>query len=89
MLSRLTVSNLAIVESAEDVGGGNLRLDFRVYSLDLDVYWDNDQSIPKKYYGMTFKEADASPDLTEVDMGYAIVKQDGDSYKLRLYEMIR
>ena len=82
-------TGLAIVESAEDVVGGNLRLDFRVYSLDLDIYWDNDQSIPKKYYGMTFKEADASPDLTEVDMGYAIVKQDGDSYKLRLYEMIR
>ncbi|MBO4901560.1 MAG: hypothetical protein J5518_02020 [Lachnospiraceae bacterium] len=85
----------AVVESAEDVGGDNLRLTFVVYDLDLDIYWDCNEGIPSKYYTLSGKEAAdlATPaeggfsEITESTRGFAIVHKDGDSYKLRYYEV--
>ena len=76
----------AVVEQAEDYGEGTLWLYFTTYDLDMDIYWDNDEVIPKKYYSMSKKEATDSPDLSAGYQGLAIVEKDGDSYKLRYYE---
>lgn len=76
----------AVVEQAEDYGEGNMWLYFTTFDLDMDIYRDNNEEIPKKYYSMGKKEAVASSDLTEGYQGLAIVKRDGDSYKLSYYE---
>ena len=79
-----TYTTLAVVDSAEDMDG-TLRLEFTVYSLDLDTYWENDE-IPKKYYSLSGKEAAVHTELESFAKGYAIVK-DGDQYKLLHYEL--
>jgi hypothetical protein len=77
----------AVVESVEDGGNGLYWVYFATYDLDMDIYWDNDEVIPKKYYSYTKDEAKASADLTETDEGMAILKKDGDTYKLQYYKM--
>ncbi|MCR5508461.1 MAG: hypothetical protein K6F34_07230 [Lachnospiraceae bacterium] len=87
-------SSFAVVRSAEDVGGGNLRLEFTIYDLDTDAYLDN-RGIPSKYYSLSEEEVrdklrineSGCSELTEMEKGYAIVKKDGDSYKLMYYEI--
>ena len=82
-----TYTGLAIVEQAEDTGDGTLWLYFTTFNLDLDVYWDSDEGISKKYYSMSFKEAMDSKDLEMGYGGMAIVKKEGDSYKLKYYKI--
>lgn len=79
-------TTFAVVEQAEDAGDDTLWLYFTTYELDLDVYWDNDEVIPKKYYSMTAKEAADAKELTSGYQGMAIVKKDKDSYKLMYYK---
>lgn len=79
-------TGFSIVEQAEDAGDGTLWIYFTTYSLDLDIYWDSDESIPKKYYQMTANEAMNSKDLESGYQGMAIVKKDGESYKLKYYK---
>ena len=66
---------------------GTLWLYFTTFNLDLDVYWDSDEGISKKYYSMSFKEAMDSKDLEMGYGGMAIVKKEGDSYKLKYYKI--
>ena len=82
-------ASIAVATSVEDTGHDIYRVEFAVFDMDMDAYWDNDEVIPKQFYGYTFKEASDSKDLIQTDNGYAIVKKDGDSYKLRFYELYR
>lgn len=82
-----TYTGLAIVEQAEDMGDGTLWLYFTTFNLDLDVYWDSDDGISKKYYSMSFSEALNSKDLETGYGGMAIVRKEGDSYKLKYYKI--
>ncbi len=84
-----TYTGLAIVTSAEDIGGDALRVEFVVYHYDLDAYWDNDEKIPSEIYTLTAREANETPLLEETDRGYAKVKKVGDSYRLQFYELYR
>ena len=79
-------TGFAVVDNAYDLGNGMLRLESTAYSLDLDTYWDNNETIPKKYYSMTSDEAQKDKTIEAMYNGYAIVKTDGDSYKLNVYE---
>lgn len=79
-------TTLAVVEQAEDAGDGTLWLYFTTYNLDLDIYMDSDEEIPKKYYTMNKKEAEDSSDLSSGFQGMAIVKKDGDTFKLKYYK---
>lgn len=80
-------TGLAVVEQAEDMGDGTYWLYFTTFNLDLDVYWDNNEVISKKYYSMSYSEALDSGDLEAGYGGMAIVKKDGGSYKLQYYKM--
>jgi hypothetical protein len=82
-------SSIAVATSGEDAGNGLLRVEFAVFDVDIDVYFDNDEKVPGKLYEYSFEEATSSKDLTQTDNGYAIVKKDGDSYKLKYYELYR
>lgn len=92
-----TYPGFAVVESAEDLGEGQLRLIFTTYDLDLDLYWDMDDDMMQKFYALTPEEAVAktavneygTSQLTETGRGFAIVRSEGDSYKLRYYELYR
>ena len=82
-------TSIAVVTSVEEEGDDLLRAEFAVFDVDTDLYFDNDEKIPKEFYSYSFNEATASSDLTQIDNGYAIVRKDGDSYKLNLYELYR
>ena len=77
----------AVVEQAEDSGNGLLWLYFTTYEVSLDTYWDSGESVPKKYYSLSAKEASEAPYLTKGYQGLAIVRTDGDSYKLKYYKL--
>ncbi len=79
-------TTFALVSSARDNGDGTLSIDFTMYSLDLDVYWDNNETIPRKYYAMTCEEASKDKDVDSWGSGSAVVKKDGDTYTLVSYE---
>ena len=80
-------TGLAIVEQAEDMGDGTLWLYFTTYDLDLDIYWNSNEGIAKKYYSMNAEEARNSGDLESRYQGMAIVKKAGDTYKLKYYKI--
>ncbi len=82
-------ASIAVATSVGDMGNDIYRVEFAVFDMDADAYWDNDEVTPKQFYGYTFEEAAASRDLMQTDNGYAIVKKDGNSYKLRHYELYR
>ncbi|MCR5673722.1 MAG: hypothetical protein K6F87_08435 [Lachnospiraceae bacterium] len=84
-----TYTTLAIVSGANDFGSDTMRVEFSVYDLDLDIYFESTEGISKKYYSMSASEAVKSSDLTKVGSGYAIVRKDGDSYKLMYYSAKR
>lgn len=77
----------AVVEQAEDSGNGILWLYFTTYEVSLDTYWDSGDSVPKKYYSLSAKEASEAPYLTKGYQGLAIVRKDGESYKLKYYKL--
>lgn len=85
----------AVVETASDLGADELRLEFVTYDLELELYWDMDDKMMQDFYALTYEEAAAKtepgqsgvPQLTETGRGYAIVKKDGASYRLRYYEV--
>ena len=80
-------TSFAVVDSAKNIGEGMLRLDFTAYSMDIDAFWDNDEVIPKKYYSYTSDEAAREKNIDKWGSGYAIVRSDGNSYKLNYYEI--
>ncbi|MCR5233924.1 MAG: hypothetical protein K6E53_08455 [Lachnospiraceae bacterium] len=80
-----TYTGFAVVDSASDFGNGTMRLEFTVYEVDLDLYFD--QGIPNRFYTFNTDDAKRSLDITEERKGYAIVRQNGDSYKLQFYEI--
>ena len=80
-------TTFAVIEQAEDAGDGVLWLYFTTYNVNMDTYWDNNESIPKKYYSLSSKEAASAPYLTQGYQGLAIVRKAGDSYKLKYYKL--
>ncbi|MCR5734854.1 MAG: hypothetical protein K6G22_09645 [Lachnospiraceae bacterium] len=79
-------TGFAIVDTAEDAGDGTFWVYFTTFSLDLEDYWNNDEVIPKKYYKLSLTDARKTPEIVEGYGGMAIVKKDGDSYKLQYYK---
>ncbi len=79
-------TGLAIVDSAEDMGDGTIKLHFTEYSYDIDAYWDNNETIPQKIYALTGKQAASSDDLESFGTGTATVRKQGNSYVLVKYE---
>ncbi len=82
-------TGLAIAGSAMDLGEGKVRVEFTVYSYDLDEYWENNETIPAKIYQMTLDEARESKSLSEISEGYAIITMENDQFKLHKYELYR
>lgn len=76
----------AVVDIAEDVGGGMLKLNFTSYDTDLDLYFED--GTPDSFYSFNSDEAKNCKDIEMTHRGYAIVKPDGDSYKLHYYEIL-
>ena len=79
--------SFAVVRSITKEDGDELQLQFDVYDLDMDIYWDNDEKIPSKYYSMSPDEAAASSDLTRTGTGFAIVENTDEGYKLKFYQL--
>ncbi len=69
---------LSIVDTAETLGDGRMKLNYTVYSQDLDAYFEGKD----KDYTMTGKQAMNNAEYESVYKGYAIVTTDGTSYKL-------
>lgn len=79
-------TSLAIVDSAEDMGDGTLKLKFSVYSYDIDKFWDNNDTIPQKMYSLNSKQAAEADDLEKQDTGTAVVRKSGSGYTLVMYD---
>ncbi len=69
---------LSIVNSSETLDDGKMKLNYTVYSQDLDAYFEGKD----KDYTMTGVEAINNAEYESVYEGYAIVTVDGSSYKL-------
>lgn len=76
---------LAIVTSLSDEGANNYRAQFDIYDLDST---NNEElvSLPPKFYSYNAAEAGSEPNLIKAGSGYAIIRKDGDSYKLKYYD---
>ena len=75
-------NSIGIVDSVVDNDDGTLTLNFTVYSIDLDTYWQLENSDIKKYYKMTSDMAAKDSTLNKVKTGIATVgvTQSGDYY---------
>ena len=76
--------NLTVVNKAEDLGDGRLKLIYTVYAQDLDEYFDGKGK--DEYYTLSGEEASKNPMLETMWNGFAIVSTDGTSYKLEYLE---
>ncbi len=72
----------SIVSKVEDLGNNRLKLYYTMFSQDLDAYFEGKEI----NYGITNEKAEADPEYEKVDQGYAVVRADGDSYKLEHLE---
>ncbi len=79
-------TGFAVVTSMEDTGSDIYRMEFTIFDLDLDAYYDNGEMIPARYYELGAANTDRSDIIKRAD-GYAIAAKEGDSYKLRLYQL--
>ena len=51
--------------------------------MDLDAFWDNNETIPKSFYSLTCEEAEKNKDIEIGDYaGTAKVRKNGDSFTL-------
>ena len=64
---------IGIVNSVTNNADGTQTIDFTIYSIELETYWQLDSSEMKKYYKMTPAKADADKTLTKVKTGSAVV----------------
>ena len=64
---------IGIVNSVTNNTDGTETIDFTIYSIELETYWQLDSSGMKKYYQMTPAKADADKTLTKVKTGRAVV----------------
>ena len=64
-------TSLAIVDSLTSLSDGTYKMHFKIYALDLDVYYDNN-GISKKYYQMTGEQADTCAELEYAYDGTAV-----------------
>ncbi len=83
-----TFTTFAVVTSLTEESADNYKAQFDVYDVDIDYYYEQEDwdSIPGKYYPYSAAEAESDTNLIKRGSGYAIIKKDGDSYKLRYYE---
>ena len=79
-------TGFAVVTAMEDTGSDIYRMEFTIFDLDLDAYYDNEETIPAMYYELGAANTDRSDIIKRAD-GYAIAAKEGDSYKLRFYEL--
>ena len=84
-------NTLAIVTSLSEEGGDNYRAQFDIYDLDWDYFINNEDvdSVPGEFYSYDAAAAEAEPNLVKNGGGYAIIRKDGDSYKLRYYDLYK
>ncbi len=75
-------NQIGIVNGIYNNGNGNLTLDFTIYSIDMETFWDLSSSDLKAYYSLTHNEADNNSTLTKGRSGRAVVgvAQSGDYY---------
>ena len=75
-------NQIGIVNGIYNNGNGNLTLDFTIYSIDMETFWDLSSSDLKAYYRLTPYEADNNSTLTKGRSGRAVVgvAQSGDYY---------
>ena len=73
------------------MGSDLYRAEFTVYDVDWDYFINNESvdSVPKEFYSYSAAEAASEPNLVKRGNGSAIMRKDGDSYKLRYYELYR
>ncbi len=73
---------IGIVNSVTNNGDGTLTIDFTVYSIELETYWQMDNNDFKAYYKMTPAMAEADDTLSAVKTGSAVagVSQSGEYY---------
>lgn len=72
----------SIVSKVEDLGNNRFKLYYGLFSQDLDAYFEGKEID----YSLTYEKAEADPEYEKVDQGYAVVRVDGDSYKLEHLE---
>lgn len=72
----------SVISKVEDLGNNKLKLNYSIYSQDLDAYYDGKEID----YSLTEEKAAADPEYEKVDSGYAVVRTDGDAYKLEHLE---
>lgn len=84
-------NTLAIVTALSDEDNNNFRAQFDIYDLDQDYFLSHEDvdSIPEEFYSYDATAAAAEPALVKSGSGYAVIKKDGDSYKLRYYDKYR
>ncbi len=78
-------TNLSIVSGVEDIGDNRLKLNFDIYSQDLDLYFEGKEK--DGYYSLTADEASDDLELEMWLSGYAVVRDDGSSFKLEYLEV--
>ncbi len=82
-----TYSSFAIVNYVSDNKDGTWTVNFKRYILDIEAYWDNNESVPKKYYAMTDAEAESDINADADYSGVATVRREGSSYTLVSYHI--
>ncbi|MCR5302571.1 MAG: hypothetical protein K6E49_09065 [Lachnospiraceae bacterium] len=82
---------LAVVTSLSEEGADNYRAQFDIYDLNQDYFSDNEDADlgPEEFYSYNAAEAASEPKLIKNGSGYAVIKKDGDSYRLRYYDRNR
>ncbi len=76
-------TGFALTSFAYDNGDGTFEVEFMGYYMDLDAFWDNNETIPRSFYALTCDEANRNKAIEEGDYaGTATVRKDGDSYTL-------
>lgn len=73
---------IGIVDSITNNGDGTLTINYSVYSIELETYWQLDNNDFKAYYKMTPSVAEADDTLSMVKTGSAVagVSQSGEYY---------
>ena len=80
-------ASFAIADDVRELEDGVYGVTFSVYELDIDEYWDNNSTIPKKFYSLTPSQASSASDLRMYLEGTATVRRSGDSYTLVNYSV--
>ncbi len=75
-------NQIGIVNGIFNNGDGTLTLEFTIYSIDMETFWDLNSNDLKEYYRLTPGEADKNNTLTKVRSGKAVVgvAQSGDYF---------